>query len=135
MFLYRQRITIIKHQKPSATDLNQQLQWLGSSLGLFNLRDKDRSCYRIFLELIKSAKEKRPLTSDELAARANLSRGTVVHHLNKMIQAGLVVSHKNRYLLRVENLQALVDEVQKDIKRTMSDLKEVAEQIDKALEL
>lgn len=134
MFLYRQRITIIKHQKPEK-DLNKQIQWLGSSLGLFNLRDKDKSCFRIFVELIKAAKEKQPLTSDELAARAHLSRGTVVHHLNKMMHAGLVVNLRNKYLLRVENLQTLVDEIQKDIKRTMTDLKEVAEQIDQALQL
>lgn len=133
MYIYHQRITIIKHQKPSNKDLNKQLQWLGSSLGLFNLRDKDKSCFRIFIELIKSSKEKRPLSSDEIAARAHLSRGTVVHHLNKMMHSGLVVNHKNKYLLRVENLETLVDEVQKDIKRTMNDLKEVAEQIDKAL--
>lgn len=104
-------------------------------MGLFNLRDKDKSCFRIFVELIKAAKEKKPLTSDELAARAHLSRGTVVHHLNKMMHAGLVINHKNRYLLRVESLETLVEEIQKDIKRTMGDLKEVAEQIDKALEL
>ena len=134
MYIYHQRITIIKHQKPSEKDLNKQLQWLGSSLGLFNLRDKDKSCFRIFIELIKSSKEKRPLSSDEIAARSDLTRGTVVHHLNKMMRSGLVVNHKNKYLLRVENLESLVDEVQKDIKRTMSDLKEVAEQIDKALD-
>ena len=135
MFIHHQRITIIKHQKPSEKDLNKQLQWLGSSLGLFNLRDKDKSCFRIFIELIKASKEKELLSSDELAARAHLSRGTVVHHLNKMMRSGLVVSHKNKYLLRVENLETLVAEVQKDIKRTMGDLKEVAEQIDKALGL
>ena len=135
MFIHRQRITIIKHRKPSDKDLNKQLQWLGSSLGLFNLRDKDKSCFRIFIELIKASKQKIPLTSDELAARSNLSRGTVVHHLNKMMRAGLVVSHKNKYLLRVENLETLVAEIQKDIKRTMNDLKEIAEQIDKELGL
>ena len=99
------------------------------------MRDKDKSCFRIFIELIKASKEKKPLSSDELAAIAGLSRGTVVHHLNKMIDAGLIINHKNKYLLRVENLKALVDEIQKDLKRTMKDLKEVAEQIDESLEL
>ena len=99
------------------------------------MRDKDKSCFRIFIELIKASKEKKPLTSDEIAERASLSRGTVVHHLNKMMSSGLVVHHKNKYLLRVNNLETLVNEIQRDIKRTMSDLKEIAEQIDKELEL
>lgn len=135
MYIYRQRITIIKHKRPSDNDINKQLQWLGSSLGLFGLRDKDKSCFRIFIELIKASKEKKPLSSDELAAIANLSRGTVVHHLNKMIDAGLIINHRNKYLLRVENLKTLVDEIQKDLKKTMKNLKEVAEQIDESLQI
>jgi len=58
MRISRQRITIINIRKRSLDNINMKLQWLGSSLGLFNLRDKDKSCFRIFIEVIKSAKEK-----------------------------------------------------------------------------
>ena len=48
------KITIIRIRKPAQSNINKELQWLGSSLGLFGLRDKDKSCFRIFIELIKS---------------------------------------------------------------------------------
>tara|TARA_Y100000310_G_C20698749_1_gene827737 strand:- start:3676 stop:4086 length:411 start_codon:yes stop_codon:yes gene_type:complete len=130
-----QRITIIKSNRPVVHDINEQLQWLGSSLGLFNLRDKDKSCFRIFIELLKSAKKKISLSSDELASKLSLSRGTVVHHLNKLMQAGIVVHDQGKYILRVENLEVLIDELQKDIKRTTEDLKDIAKEIDKVLGL
>jgi len=130
-----QRVTIIRFRKPLKKDVNEELQWFGSSLGLFNLRDRNSSCFRIFIELVKSSRKKKPLSSDELAYKTGLSRGTIIHHLNKLIGSGIVVNEKSRYILRVENLKVLVDEIEKDIKRACSDLKEIAKNIDEELGL
>ena len=75
------------------------------------------------------------MTSDELAYRINLSRGTVVHHLNRLIESGIVTAHRRRYILRVDKLETLVDELQKDIWRSLEDLKAVARKIDEELEI
>ena len=135
MVFIRQRITIVNIRKPSEHNVNQELQWLGSSLGLFNLRDKDKSTFRVFIELLKSAKKHETLTSDELAARLDLSRGTIVHHINKLIEHGLVIHEGNRYILRVDNLKNLIEELEKDLRRACDDLKDVAKEIDERLGL
>jgi len=127
-----QHITIIKLRKPMKRDINEELQWLGSSLGLFNLRDKDKSCFRIFIELLKRT-SKKGLTSDELAYRLNLSRGTIVHHVKKLRGSGLVVFRNKKYFMRVDSLNDLVDEVKKDMDRAYDDLKDVAKDIDRKL--
>ena len=129
------KIILVKIRRGATEDVNRELQWLGNSLGLFNLRDKDKSCFRVFIELLKAAKANMPLTSDELAYRLNLSRGTVIHHINKLMDAGIVIYDGKRYMLRVDNLKDLVDEVEKDIERTCLDLKEIAQEIDKRLGL
>ena len=135
MVYIRQRITIVNIRKPAEHNVNQELQWFGSSLGLFNLRDKDKSTFRVFIELLKSAKQKQTLTSDELAAKLSLTRGTIIHHINKLMESGIVIHEGNRYTLRVENLKTLIDEVEKDIRRACDDLKEVAKEIDARLGL
>ncbi len=135
MIRFHQKITIINTRQPSVDNINQKLQWFGNSLGLFNLRDKDKSCFRLFIELIKTTKNKQPLSSDELAIRLGLSRGTVVHHLNKLIESGIVTHYKNRYILRVDNLESLIDEVEKDIKRSLENLRNIAKDIDNTLGL
>ena len=135
MAFIRQRITIVQIRKPAEHNVNQELQWFGTSLGLFNLRDKDKSTFRLFIELLKSAKANHMLTSDELAARLDLSRGTIIHHINKLMESGLVVHEGNTYTLRVENLRTLIEEIEKDIKRACDDLKEVAKEIDNRLGL
>ena len=130
MIINHQKITIIHVRKPAARNVNHELQWLGTSLGLFNLRDKDKSCFRIFLEFLKSSKAKIPMTSDDIAARLGLSRGTVIHHINKLMESGLVVNERNKYMLRVDNLKMLISEIEKDVSRTLGDLKDIASSID-----
>src|SRR3989344_8203380 len=132
---YVQRITIMNIRKPVQKNVNQELQWLGSSLGLFNLRDKDKSCFRVFIELIKNAKKNFPVSSDELAYRLGLSRGTVIHHIHRLLDSGIVIQANKGYILRVSTLKELIDEVEKDLRRTCDELKEMAEEIDKSLGL
>ena len=135
MVYIRQRITIVNIRKPAESNINQELQWLGSSLGLFNLRDKDKSCFRIFIELIRSSKAGNALTSDELAEKLTLSRGTIIHHINRLMESGIVIHEGNTYILRVDNLHTLIEEVQKDLMRACDDLRKAAEDIDKKLRL
>ena len=129
------RITIIRTQRPDTGKINEELQYLGGSLGLFNLRDKDKSCFRIFIVLLKSLKREPSMSSDEIAARLNLSRGTVIHHLNKLMNSGIVESQQNKYFLKVENLNELIDNIEKDIYKTLKNLRDVAKDLDKGLDL
>ncbi|MCK4589469.1 MAG: winged helix-turn-helix transcriptional regulator [Nanoarchaeota archaeon] len=124
------RITLIRIPKPTSSDVNIELQWLGNSLGLFNDRDKDKSCYRIFVTLIKAAKHERPLSSDQMAEHLNLSRGTVIHHMNKLMSSGLVLRERQGYVLRINKMESLIVELQRDMERMCSNLKTVAKELD-----
>ncbi len=129
------KLTIIQAPPPRTGDVNERLQWLGGSLGLFSQRDKDKSCYRIFVTLLKSAKAKRELSSDELALLTGLTRGTVVHHLNNLMAAGLVETFKSKYVLRVDTLEQLIAKLDDDVRETLRELREIAGQLDDQLGL
>jgi predicted transcriptional regulator len=129
------RITIIKTKQPDFESVNDALQWIGGSLGLFNLRDKDRSCFRIFIEILKASHTQDIISSDDLADKLNLSRGTVVHHLNKLLEAGIIINNRNRYELRVSSLSSLVEELEHDAKKMFEEMRTVAHQVDGQLGL
>lgn len=133
--MYFHKITIIKLERPDEKDLNKDLQNFSNSLGLFNDRDKEKSCFRVFIELIKATRRGRGISSDYIAERANLSRGTVVHHLNKLIDAGIIIPYKGKYMLRVRNLKALVKEVRQDLIDNFKALEEMAQDLDDELKL
>ena len=135
METYFRKITIVRSKIPEQENINIELQWIGSSLGLFNQRDKDKSCFRIFIELLKNSKdEKEGLSSDELAYKLNLSRGTIVHHIHTLMSKGIVITREGRYNLRVRNLSKLIEEVQKEFIESCNNLMDVAERIDKKLD-
>lgn len=131
---YFRKITIIRSEIPQNENINVELQWLGSSLGLFSQRDKDRSCFRVFIELLKSSREHKKLSSDELAYRLNLSRGTVIHHINNLFDKGIVIYEDNKYAMRVSKLVQLIEDMKKESMLSFDRLINIAEKIDKRLE-
>lgn len=133
--MFEERITIIRIRKPLRTTLNEELQWFGNSLGLFNLRDRDKSCFRVFLELLKAAKMRHPLSSDEIASNLNLSRGTVVHHINNLVERGMVSQIRKKYLLRQPKLKDLMEDLKRDAEKTYEELEIAAEKIDELMGL
>ncbi|MBW2978179.1 ArsR family transcriptional regulator [Candidatus Woesearchaeota archaeon] len=135
VIIQSRKITVVKISRPLKKDINEELQWIGTSLGLFGLRDKDKSCFRVFIELLKAAKAREPLSSDEIADRLGLTRGTVIHHINKLMESGLVTKVKNKYMLRVENMEDLIDELRRDFERAYHNLKQVAIDVDRSLGL
>ncbi|MEA3378270.1 MAG: ArsR family transcriptional regulator [Nanoarchaeota archaeon] len=127
------KLTLVKVKIPKIKTLNKDIQIFSKSLGLFNLRDKERSCFRLFVELLKATRKDNPISSDELAYKLNLTRGTVIHHLNKLIDAGMAISRRNKYILRKKDLGSLIDSLNNDINEAFDELRKIAEDIDKKL--
>lgn len=129
------KFTIIRRNDAPKQNLNDKLLLLGESLGLFSLRDKDKSCYRLFIVLVKALKMKVELTSDDLALQTGLSRGTVVHHLNRLMEAGIVTNYRNKYFINYPTLKEMVDDLRKGINTMLDDVESVAKDIDSSLNL
>ena len=124
---YFREITIINLNKLENNELNQEIQWISNCLGMFNKRDKEKSCFRIFINLLK---EENPISSDEIAEKSNLSRGTVIHHISKLRDSGIVIKRIKVITQNKKILKNLIEEIEKDVSNTMK-IKEVSKKIDK----
>jgi predicted transcriptional regulator len=133
--MFIRRIQIVRIKRPEELSVNDELQWLGHALGLFGERDKDKSCFRIFIALLKATKQHDVLSSDALAEQLQLSRGTVVHHLNSLMERGMIRHEGNKYALRSENLVELIEDVHRDLERALDEIKKTAQELDRALAL
>ncbi len=124
----RRQFILIELPQPRARNINEELQWLGNSLGLFSERDRDKSCFRVFITLVKQKNS--PLTSDQIANQLSLSRGTVIHHINRLMSSGIVLHERGGYVLRVETLEQLIDEIHKDTERMFLHIRKISKDID-----
>lgn len=127
---YLKEIRIVNLKPIKKQPLNEEIQWFSNCLGMFNKRDKEKSCFRIFIHLLR---EGGSLSSEQLAQRSNLSRATVIHHVSRLMDSGLVTRKENCYILRFNNLEDLTKEIEKDVYLTFKRLREVSKKIDEEL--
>lgn len=127
---YLKEIRILKVEFSNKRILNEDLQAFSNCLGLFGKRDKEKSCFRIFVHLLE---ERGYLSSEQLAKRSNLSRATVIHHVGRLIDSGLVMKKEKGYFLRFDSLEDLMKDVEKDVFSTFKNLREMSKRIDKEI--
>ncbi|HEC89267.1 MAG TPA: MarR family transcriptional regulator [Thermoplasmatales archaeon] len=129
-----QQIIIKKISLPALGSINNDIDFICKSFGYFSERDKQETAGKIFRILVKEAAgEAQGLTSDEIAEKLNLTRGTIVYHLNSFIAAGLVIKERNTYRLRAPSLQKCIEEIKEDIDRIMKQMMKIATDIDEKL--
>ncbi len=126
---------LLSVRKPSTAEYIPDLEWFCRTFGFLESRDKQKTAHLIFKALLESAAQNNGLTSDELAEKLNLTRGTMIHHLNKMMKSGLVIFHGGKFKLREKSLKGTVEEIHRDINRLFENIIDVSENIDHTLGL
>jgi len=126
------KITINIEPIPES-NTNEQLHWISQALGLFNERDKEKSCHRIFVELIKAKKDNKQVNSQDLADRSHLSRATVLHHLDKLIESNIVMEKEHEFELIDSNLNAIILRLKKEMNDFMVEMEKMSKKLDEEL--
>ncbi len=124
------QFTVKKLREPVEKQLDEDIEWVCSSLGFVTPRDQDKTAFRILKALIKSAKDKKGLTSEELTEYVEPTIGSVIYHLKKLMRAGLVVKLNSTYELRMNSFLKTIDEIEKEILTSLADIKRIAKDID-----
>jgi hypothetical protein len=122
--------TVKRLREPVESRFDKDIEWICSSLGFMSSRDQERTAFRILKALIESAKDGLGMTSEELTGLVEPTIGSVHYHLRKLIRAGLVVKLGSAYELRMNSLRKTIDEIERDILRTLGDIKRIAEDVD-----
>jgi biotin operon repressor len=127
----RFRIVVRKVEQPFSEVAEDQLDWICKCLGFFEEIDREKTAASIFKELLSAAEQGKMLSSTELAGKVDMSRGSVLNHLNRLQKAGLVVKHGRGYSSRAKSLLRTIQEIEEDIDRVFRRLEESAKAIDR----
>lgn len=115
--------------------LDKDIEWVCSSLGFITSRDQDKTAFKILKALVKSTKQGKGMTSEELAKVVEPTIGSVIYHLKRLMKAGLVVKPESAYELRMNSLLTTIEEVEKEINLTLGNIKQIAKDIDNKIGL
>ena len=130
----RFRIVIRRVEQPFEGGVEREIEWLCESLGLTPI-GKDKASAEIFREVVRASEDGKGISSTELTDKINLSRTAVIHHLNNLQAAGLVVKNGRAYVSRSRSMVRTIQEVEADIKRIFDRMEETAREIDRAFGL
>lgn len=122
-------------RKPAKKNLETDIDWFCKCLGFMEPRDKEKTAIAIFKEILNCSKDKKTITSLLLMKKLRLSRGITVYYLNKFLECGLIRRIGNQYELRERNIESTINEIEKDLLRVISNIKEMAIEIDERLKM
>jgi predicted transcriptional regulator len=126
------KIIIRSVQRPNYNSPEALIHWFCAE---FNLSDENNISMeeQILKEFVNAAYNNHGLSSTELSSEHELARSTVIYHLNRLIETGLLVKRGRRYYLRANELSKAIEEMQLDIEREMRKMMLAAMEFDRAM--
>ncbi|MFQ5821960.1 MAG: winged helix-turn-helix domain-containing protein [Candidatus Heimdallarchaeota archaeon] len=119
----------------SEQDSVEDLRWICHALSLVNPRDRSETVVSVVQTILTSTREGKGLPSEKIAERVGITRGTVVHHIKRLIRAGLVVQKGHHYELREFSLERTIERIKEDVCRFIDDIMGIGKSIDKSYRL
>jgi predicted transcriptional regulator len=124
------KIYVREIRLPGKADEKKDIEWIIESLSLSSAKDNDKTASKIFKELIDAAREQRPVSTTQISEKVGVTRGTVLFHLQKFSQCGLVRSSGRTYTLRHSSLEETVDSMLRDAEQMFKRMRRVASELD-----
>ena len=109
-------------------------------LGLVTPRDTEKTAVRVFRFVIHqqcsisrgrnaAERESGGIKSSAVAEAESLNRLTAMHHLNRMVEAGILEKRGSKYFLRQPDLEEMVSEMEQEMEEAFSRARLIAERI------
>jgi predicted transcriptional regulator len=129
------RIIIKFIEKPDFGDSEKMLKWFCDVFGLSGSNEGFNSIEeQILKNFAEAAYQNRGLSSSELKLDTDLARSTVIYHLNRFMDVGLLVKRGRKYYLRASEMQKAIEEIEYDINREMKRMLDTAKEFDRLME-
>ncbi|MCL5404439.1 MAG: hypothetical protein M1125_01185 [Candidatus Marsarchaeota archaeon] len=127
-------IVIRSVEKRRSTNPAEFVRWMCEVFDLANTDDNGKAIEQEILEkLIIASRLNTGISSSEIKPSSNVARSTIIYHLNRLIDTGLVVKRGRKYYLRGADMTSAIKEVEYDIEREMSSLLDAASEFDSIL--
>jgi predicted transcriptional regulator len=127
------KINIHTTARPMRNNPDDIIRWICVELGFSNGLKEDDVVERMLAELAEAAHDNRGLTSSELYKDKRLARSTIIYHLNRFMDCGLVVKQGRHYYLRAMELSRALEEVKYDFEIEMKKMIDTAREYDRSL--
>ncbi|VVB56488.1 Uncharacterised protein [uncultured archaeon] len=126
-------LTVIRTRR-AASDSGEDdpLEVFCRRLSIISHRDMDGTVTVVFRSMLTSGRT-RPVGSSELAELTQLNRVTIIHHLQRLEQMGLVEHTERKYRLAVSDLSEAVERMREEMLRSFDEAGNLALRLDRQM--
>jgi hypothetical protein len=128
-----ERLVLRFVERPDSEDPEKIIKWFCEVLGLSSGNENNNIEEQILKSFIDAAQTDTGISSSELKLDTTLARSTVIYHLNRFIEVGLLVKKGRKYHLRASEMQKAIEEIEYDVNREMQRLLDTAKMFDRIL--
>ena len=128
-----QQIILKNLQKPMKIDIEEDIDWLGNSLGFNTGRDTEKITAKILKNILEEVAKQGSTSTENISNKLNLPVQKVNYHLRNLIEVGFLYREKKKIFIRQGSVKAAVEEIRKDANRIFDNLSKISEEIDLAL--
>src|SRR3989344_1929506 len=127
----RFKIILKDYSSQPFSSIDEELSFILQSIGFFEHIDKNKTAFSLFKEIMLASEENKAFTSTELSQMVGMSRGSVLNHLDNMLESKLIVKDGRYYLPRSKSLSQIINEMESDTEQLFKRLKLMAKKIDR----
>lgn len=116
-------------QQKRQQDIDSELASLCKMMRIMSDRDTDGTLPQVLKIMMVEGKGK-PVGGSDLSRISGINRITIIHHLGRLEDAGLVRRSEGKYILKVQSAEDMLMEFRKEMERHFSEMDEMAREID-----
>jgi predicted transcriptional regulator len=124
-------IVIRSIEKPSRGKENADtlIRWFCVAFGLSKSDEKESLEEKILKKFIYAAFKNEGLSSSEISFGKPIPRSTIIYHLNRFVELGIIVKRGRKYYLRAMDMASTIKELEYDMNREMMKMFDIAEEL------
>lgn len=130
------KIVIKSVDKPAESSSPDKLiSWFCEVLGLSGPGGEESIESDILKRFLANASSNKGISSSEIKLGKDVPRSTIIYHLNRLVESGLVVRRGRKYYMRAQELSASIEEIEYDINREFQRMIDIAKEFDRMFEM
>ncbi len=123
-------IIIRSVERRHTTSPAEFVRWVCEVFGLSGDSNGNTLDQQILEKLIIASKLGTGISSSEIKPKGDVARSTVIYHLNRLMDAGLVVKKGRKYHLRGTDMASAIREIEYDLNRELTSMQDAAAEFD-----
>lgn len=125
--MQKPKAELVSEKKEASPD--GELVSLCRKMRLMSERDTDATLPQV-LKVMMLHSRGQPVGGSELSELSGINRITIIHHLKRLENAGLVQRQESKYVLRVRSAEDMILEFRKEMERSFAEMDDLAREFD-----